>query len=87
MKKKQVIPQALKALRMKPHRKYCVLGNLATKVGWKCQDLVKKLEAKRRVKSGTFLKKKVALQKAKASGKKAAKLSKDEQALIAKYTC
>jgi large subunit ribosomal protein L13Ae len=28
MKKKQVVPEALKVLRLKPHRKFCMLGDL-----------------------------------------------------------
>merc|ERR1719502_549438 len=58
LKKKVVIPQALKMLRLKPYRKYCVLGNLSQSVGWKCQDLLKKLEAKRVASSAKFFKKK-----------------------------
>jgi len=84
LKKKQVVPQALKMLRLKPHRKYCVLGDLSQKVGWKCQDLLKRLEAKRRVRAGKFFLKKKIVQKARLQGKAAAKLSKDEAALVAR---
>lgn len=86
-KKKMVIPQALKVLRIKSHRKFCVLGDLSNKYGWKCQDLVKKLEDKRRVRAAHFFQRKKALQKAVDSGKKAAKLSKDEKATIEKFAC
>lgn len=83
-KKKQVVPQALKCLRMKPHRKYCVLGNLSTSVGWKSQDLLKRLEERRRVRCGNFFAKRKQVLKARTAGKKAADLSKDERAMAEK---
>lgn len=87
-KKKVVVPQALKILRLKPHRKYCVLGDLSKKYGWKCQDLIKRLEDRRRVRAGAFFAKKKAVIKSKAGAKKAAigKLSGDEKALFEKCT-
>lgn len=45
--KKQVIPSAIRVTRLKPGRKYCTLGDLAASVGWKHQDLLNRLEAKR----------------------------------------
>merc|ERR1711957_778598 len=33
-KKRVVVPQALKCLRLKSHRKFCKLGDLAEKMGW-----------------------------------------------------
>lgn len=45
--KRVVMPKALKYIQMKPHRKYCRLGDLASAVGWKQDDLIKRLEAKR----------------------------------------
>lgn len=45
--KRVVMPKALKYIQMKPHRKFCRLGDLATCVGWKQDDLIKRLEAKR----------------------------------------
>jgi len=84
LKKKQVIPQALKMLRLKPYRKYCKLGDLSQKVGWKCQDLLARLEDKRRVRAQKFFSKKKIVQKARLQGKAAAKLSAEEKALVAK---
>jgi large subunit ribosomal protein L13Ae len=60
-KKKMVIPSALKVLRLKAGRKHCTLGRLSHEVGWKYQDVVATLEAKRRVKAQVFHKKAVAI--------------------------
>jgi len=49
--KKVVIPNALRVLRLKPGRKFCRLGDLSSQVGWSHNDLVKRLEAKRKVKA------------------------------------
>jgi len=49
--KRQVVPGALRTLRLRPGRKFCRLGDLSTQVGWKHNDLIAKLEAKRKEKS------------------------------------
>merc|ERR1712141_655750 len=54
---------ALKSLRLKAGRKYCSLGRLSHEVGWKYQDVVATLEAKRKVKAETFHTKSVAVKK------------------------
>merc|ERR1712226_864208 len=54
---------ALKVLRLKAGRKYCSLGRLSHEVGWKYQDVVATLEAKRKVKAETFHTKSVAVKK------------------------
>lgn len=41
-KKKMVVPQALRVLRLQPGRKYCLVGRLSHEVGWKYQDVVEK---------------------------------------------
>jgi large subunit ribosomal protein L13Ae len=72
-KKRVVVPEALKVLRLKNHRKFCTLGDLAALTGWKKAALVETLEAKRKVKSHKFHEskaKKVAA-RAKAMGDKA----------------
>ena len=43
VKKKHVVPDALKIVRLKNFRKYCVLGDLAQEVGWNKKSLVEKL--------------------------------------------
>jgi large subunit ribosomal protein L13Ae len=53
-RKRQVVPAALKVLRLKNYRKYCVLGELTQQVGWKRHDLIEKLETKRKERSKNF---------------------------------
>lgn len=62
-KKRMVVPQALKVLRIKSFRKTCKVGDLCSMVGWRNKDIVDKLEQKRLAKSQTYYeakKKKVA---------------------------
>ena len=59
-KKRQVIPAALRVLRLKPGRNYCVLADLSDAVGWKHKELVDRLEEKRKVKAEAFYQKKLA---------------------------
>ena len=40
LKKRMVVPQALRVLRLKPGRKYCTVGRLGHEFGWKYQDVV-----------------------------------------------
>merc|ERR1711972_77778 len=84
VKKKQVCPSALKVLRIKPYRKYCVLGDLSQKVGWKCKDLMARLEERRKVRSAAFFTRKLGVQKKRTAAAAAVKLSGDEKALLAK---
>ena len=69
--KRQVVPEALRVVRLRPHRKFTVIGDMAQKVGWKYQDVVAKLEEKRKIRSAANYQKKKALallrQKAAAS--------------------
>ena len=71
-KRRMVVPDALKILRIRSHRKFCVLGDLAQLVGWTKKDLVTRLEEKRKVKSGKFwqLKQKKLQAREKAKGSK-----------------
>lgn len=41
-KKRMVVPQALRVLRLKPGRKYCTVGRLGHEFGWKYRDVVAK---------------------------------------------
>ncbi|KAJ9051633.1 60S ribosomal protein L16A [Entomophthora muscae] len=52
--KRMVIPSALRVLRLKPVRKYTTLNRLASEVGWKYQDVVEKLEEKRKIKAQAY---------------------------------
>ena len=72
VRKRMVVPEALKVLRVKPNRKTCLLGELASQVGWTRRDIVDTLEQKRKVKSERFYqaKQKKLAARAKALGDK-----------------
>ncbi|KAG5463394.1 MAG: 60S ribosomal protein L16, partial [Olpidium bornovanus] len=74
--KRVVVPSALRVLRLQPGRKYCTVKRLASEVGWKYEDVVAKLEEKRKLKSKAFYERKKALAvvRAKAAENKAEKL-------------
>ena len=82
--KRVVLPDALKVLRMKDHRKFCALGEIAKLAGWKRTDIVAKLEERRKEKSQKFhdLKKRKADARAKAENSKEVAGIKKE---LAKY--
>ncbi|WPG98404.1 Hypothetical protein R9X50_00119400 [Acrodontium crateriforme] len=63
-KKRMVVPQALRILRLQPGRKYCTVGRLGSEFGWKYQDVVERLEERRKVKSQAFYERKRAARKA-----------------------
>ena len=58
-KKRMVVPDALKVLRLKPGRRFCNLGRLSHEVGWKYQSVVATLEAKRKAKASVYYKNKL----------------------------
>ena len=58
-KKRMLVPDALKAIRIKNFRKVTVLGELAEKFGWTKREVVDKLEEKRKEKSDKHYKRKV----------------------------
>ncbi|CAB1113772.1 unnamed protein product [Ectocarpus sp. 4 AP-2014] len=53
-KKRMVVPNALQVIRMAPGRRFCVLGRLSEEVGWPHADLIKRLEAQRKIKSEAY---------------------------------
>lgn len=69
-KKRLVVPAALRVLRLAPGRKYSVLKRLSAEYGWKYQDVVARLEEKRKVKGLAYYNKKKALVRAKANATK-----------------
>ena len=69
--KKMCIPRAVKNIRLKPGRKFCRLGDLSSLAGWRHNDLINKLEAKRQVKNAAFYEKKKAMAKILDSAKEA----------------
>ncbi|ODV83944.1 hypothetical protein CANARDRAFT_202097 [[Candida] arabinofermentans NRRL YB-2248] len=68
-KKRVVVPQALRVLRLKPGRKYTTVGKLSSAVGWKYESIVDSLEEKRKVRSAEYYSKKKALTKKVAAAK------------------
>lgn len=68
--KLMVVPDALRVLRLAPTRKFTVMKRLSTEFGWKYQDIVEKLEEKRKAKGKAYYEKKKALLNAKAAAAK-----------------
>lgn len=68
-KKRVVVPQALRVLRLKPGRKYTTVGKLSSSVGWKYESIVEKLEEKRKLHSAEYYARKKALAKKVAAAK------------------
>ncbi|KAF2716786.1 ribosomal protein L13 [Polychaeton citri CBS 116435] len=83
-KKRMVVPQALRVLRLKPGRKYCTVGRLGHEFGWKYQDVVSRLEERRKVKGAAYYERKKAARKQLADAKKSASVpSKTTEQLAA----
>ncbi|CUS23963.1 LAQU0S13e00232g1_1 [Lachancea quebecensis] len=80
-KKRVVVPQALRVLRLKPGRKYTTVGKLSSSVGWKYEDVVAKLEEKRKVRSAEYYAKKKAFNKKVLAAKAATAESEAAQKL------
>merc|ERR1711907_914074 len=77
-KKRMVVPEALKVVRMKSHRNFCVFGDLAQMAGWTKKERVATLEEKRKVKSEKYFqmkKKKIAAKKKAVDDKSVAKVN------------
>ena len=53
-KKRMVVPEALKVLRVKCFRNTCTVGDLMSMCGWRRKDIVEKLENKRKAKSEIY---------------------------------
>jgi len=58
-KKKMVVPEALRVLRLKPGRKYCTVKRLSHEVGWGYKDVVDRLEEKRKIKAQAYHERKI----------------------------
>nr|GEV08893.1 60S ribosomal protein L13a-4 [Tanacetum cinerariifolium] len=71
-KKRMVIPDALKVLRLTAGHKYCLLGKLSSEVGWNHYETIKELEKKRKEKSQVVYERKKQLNKLRAKAEKAA---------------
>jgi len=74
--KRQVMPSALASIKVRPGRKTCKLGDLAESIGWHHQELLVRLEDKRKTKSEAYFqtKKELAKLKSKAVAAAAEKL-------------
>ena len=83
--KRQVVPSALRALRLMPGRKYTNLGELAHLVGWKYRDLINKLEEKRKTESNSFFLQKRQAKKLQAKATKSVQLDESSQQILAKF--
>lgn len=71
--KRVVVPQALRVLRLQQGRKYCTVGRLSSEFGWKYEDVVSRLEDRRKAKSQAFYeKKKQTMRKVEAAKKQVA---------------
>ena len=84
-KKRMLVPEALKVLRVKNFRKVTVLGDLAERFGWTRKVIVDKLEEKRKERSGKHYQttlKRVESAKKKAEGNDEVKKINEE---LAKY--
>ncbi|KAJ2547899.1 60S ribosomal protein L16A [Coemansia sp. RSA 1933] len=82
--KRMVIPRALRAINLKPGRKFTTLARMSTEVGWKYQDVVANLEKKRKVRSQAFYERKKAIAniRAKAIAAKEAELAPIKEQLV-----
>ncbi|CZT16611.1 60S ribosomal protein L13a [Ramularia collo-cygni] len=84
-KKRMVVPQALRVLRLKPGRKYCTVGRLGHEFGWKYQDVVARLEERRKVKGQAYYERKSAARKNLLEAKKNAKIPEATQKQLEQY--
>lgn len=59
-KKRMVIPEAMRVIRLKQGRDFANLGELASQTGWKHADLIKRLEDNRKVRANAWYQKRKA---------------------------
>jgi len=82
--KRMVVPQAIRVLRLQPGRKYCTVGRLGHEHGWKYQDVVARLEERRKAKGAAYYERKKLAQRQLSEAKKNATVdSKTTDALKA----
>jgi len=84
-KKRMVVPQALRVLRLKPGRKYCTVGRLGNEFGWKYQDVVARLEERRKVKGAAYYERKKAARKQIVAAQKNASVDSKTKEQLAQY--
>merc|ERR1712029_774886 len=84
-KKRVVVPQALRVLRLKPGRKYCTVGRLGHEFGWKYQDVVSRLEERRKANGAAYYERKKQARKQLAQAQKEAKVDDKVKEQLASY--
>ncbi|EFE35515.1 uncharacterized protein ARB_05557 [Trichophyton benhamiae CBS 112371] len=84
-KKRVVVPQALRVLRLKPGRKYCTVGRLSHEVGWKYQDVVARLEERRKVKGAAYYERKKAARRQLLQAQRTASVDNKTKEQLAQY--
>jgi len=84
-KKKMVVPQALRVLRLQPGRKYCTVGRLSHENGWKYQDVVSRLEDRRKAKSAAYYERKKIAARQLSDAKKNAGTKSETTKALASY--
>ncbi len=82
-KKRLVVPDAIKVLRLRSDRRFTLLGTLSKEVGWGYTELIKKLETQRKVKEQAYYAEKKARVALRAKATAAADLSKVKSVLEA----
>jgi len=84
-KKRVVVPQALRVLRLKPGRKYCSVERLSHEFGWKYKDIVSRLEERRLEKAKAWHERRKVAQKQLAEAKTSAKTDSKTKKQLAEY--
>ncbi|KAJ5183539.1 hypothetical protein N7492_001155 [Penicillium capsulatum] len=77
--------KALRVLRLRPGRKYCTVGRLSHEVGWKYQDVVSRLEERRKVKSKAYYERKKAARRNLAKAEQGANVDSKTKSQLAQY--
>merc|ERR1711862_909322 len=62
-KKRQLVPQAMRAVRLANGRKWCRMGDLCASIGWNKGNLISTLEEKRSKRAGEWFQRRLKLQK------------------------
>jgi len=84
-KKKVVVPQALRVLRLKPGRKFCTVERVGHEFGWKYKDVVAKLEERRKEKAKAWHERRKVAHKQIAESKKSGKGDSKVSKQLAEY--
>ncbi|KER21689.1 hypothetical protein T265_10037 [Opisthorchis viverrini] len=85
-KKRMVVPSALRVMRLKQRRKFCVLSRLSHEVGWKYKNVIEKMENRRKAKSAVWYKKKrLAVKPVEAARSRAREAIAPYEAILKQY--